>query len=286
LARGYWRRPELTAERFVANRFDAQRSPRLFRTGDVGRFRANGEIEYLGRIDNQVKLRGMRIELGEIEEALSSHPQVRQGMVALDGDGEQGLVAYVTVNNTEHMPTASELRRYLRGKLPEHMVPGSYRRVEQWPLLPSGKVDRRAIAGMTAVPLPEAESWAAPRTEVERKLAAIWEELLKLRPIGIDQNFFELGGHSLLALQVMARIRSQFDVELAVRILFEGATIAALAAEVEKAQKLGLKARTPILQRRERLKQASSPEALLAQLDNLSPSELQSLLQRALEGKR
>jgi acyl carrier protein len=165
------------------------------------------------------------------------------------------------------------------------MVPASYRVVEQWPLLPSGKVDRRAVAGMRTELLGEAESWAAPRTEVESKLAGIWEELLKVQPIGIDQNFFELGGHSLLALQVMARIRSQFEVELGVRILFEGATIAGLAGEVEKAQKLGQKARAPIMRRRGRTEQASSAEALLAQLDNLSASELQSLLQRALQSK-
>ena len=298
LARGYWRRPELTAERFVANPFAsgdfaaadsvAAGSSRLFRTGDAGRYRSTGEIEYAGRMDNQVKLRGMRIELGEIEAVLRSHPQVGEGMVAVSGEGEQaGLVAYVrfTEAEKEKQPVAGagELRRYMRSKLPEHMVPASYREVERWPLLPSGKVDRRAVAAMATVPLAEGESWAAPRTEVERRLAAIWEELLKVQPIGIEQNFFELGGHSLLALQVMARIRSQFEVELGVRILFEGATIAGLAAEVEKAQKLGVKARAPILPRRARA--ASSPEALLAQLDNLSASELQSLLQRALQSK-
>ncbi|MGB7129341.1 MAG: phosphopantetheine-binding protein, partial [Candidatus Sulfotelmatobacter sp.] len=235
------------------------------------------------------KLRGMRMELGEIEAVLRSHPRVGEGMVAVGGEGEQaGLVAYVMFAEAEKekeqgVAGAGELRRYMRSKLPEHMVPASYREVEHWPLLPSGKVDRRAVAAMATVPLAEGESWAAPRTEVERKLAAIWEELLKVQPIGIEQNFFELGGHSLLALQVMARIRSQFEVELGVRILFEGATIAGLAAEVEKAQKLGVKARAPILPRRARA--ASSPEALLAQLDNLSASELQSLLQRALQSK-
>ncbi|MFY9978849.1 MAG: amino acid adenylation domain-containing protein, partial [Candidatus Sulfotelmatobacter sp.] len=292
LARGYWRRPELTAERFVANPFAAigsaaASSSRLFRTGDAGRFRSTGEIEYAGRMDNQVKLRGMRMELGEIEAVLRSHPRVGEGMVGVSGEGEQaGLVAYVRFAEAEKEPAivgAGELRRYMRSKLPEHMVPASYREVEHWPLLPSGKVDRRAVAAMATVALAEGESWAAPRTEVERKLAAIWEELLKVQLIGIEQNFFELGGHSLLALQVMARIRSQFEVELGVRILFEGATIAGLAAEVEKAQKLGVKARAPILPRRARA--ASSPEALLAQLDNLSASELQSLLQRALQSK-
>jgi acyl-coenzyme A synthetase/AMP-(fatty) acid ligase/acyl carrier protein len=290
LARGYWKRPELTGERFVGNKFAGDGGLRLFRTGDVGRYRADGEIEYVGRMDNQVKLRGMRVELGEIEAVLRGHPQVREGMVGVGGEGEQqGLVGYVRLSggkgNGQRGLRAVELRRYMRSKLPEHMVPGSYRVVGEWPLLPSGKVDRRRVAEMETELLGEGESWAGPGTEVERKLAKIWEELLKVEGIGIEQNFFELGGHSLLALQVMARIRKQFEVELAVRILFEGATIAGLAAEVEKAQKLGVKARGPILPRRARTEVASSAEALLAQLDNLSASELQTLLQRALQSK-
>jgi acyl-coenzyme A synthetase/AMP-(fatty) acid ligase/acyl carrier protein len=282
LARGYWRRPELTAERFVANPFLP--SSQLFRTGDLGRFRANGEIEYLGRVDNQVKVRGMRIELGEIEAVLAAHAEVREAVVALAGEGEQQrLAAYVMVGNGQTL-TAGELRRFLRSKLPEHMIPASYRRLEQWPLLPSGKVDRKAVAAMAGVALADAEGIAAPRTEVEGKLAAMWQELLKVESVGIDQNFFELGGHSLLALQVMARIRSIFEVELPVRSLFEESTIAGLAAEVEKAQRLGQKARPPIVPRRTRTGTAGT-EALLAQLDNLSPSELQTLLQRALDSK-
>jgi acyl carrier protein len=263
----------------------SEQSPRLYRTGDLGRYRANGEIEYLGRVDNQVKLRGMRIELGEIEAVLASHPLVREAVVGLSGEVEQQrLVAYVTSSNGQ-APGAAELRRYVRGKLPEHMVPSSYHRLEQWPLLPSGKVDRKAVAALGGVALADGEGAAAPRTEVERQLAGIWQELLKLDSVGSDQNFFELGGHSLLALQVMARIRSIFEVELPVRSLFEESTIAGLAAEVEKAQKLGLKARTPILPRRVRTA-APSAEALLDQLDNLSATELQSLLQRVLDGKQ
>jgi amino acid adenylation domain-containing protein len=286
LARGYWRRPELTAERFVQNRLAPERSPRLYRTGDVGRFKANGEIEYLGRVDSQVKLRGMRLELGEIEAVLSSHEGVREAVVALMPD-EQRLAAFVrTQSGNGHGPSAGDLRRFLRARLPEHMVPASYSRLERWPLLPSGKVDRQAVLRAAAVPLKDHDGQAAPRTDVERKLAAVWQELLKLERVGIEQNFFELGGHSLLALQVMARIRSLFEVELPVRSLFEEPTLAALAAAVEKAQALGLKARTPVLQRRPRPQTESpSPEALLAQLDNLSPDELQSLLQRVLQGK-
>jgi amino acid adenylation domain-containing protein len=281
LAQGYWRRPELTAERFVANPVAVERSPRLYRTGDLGRFKAAGEIEYLGRVDSQVKLRGMRLELGEIEAVLGTHPGVREAVVGLTAD-QQRLAAYVTVEDGT-APAAGELRRYLRARLPEHMVPASYSRLEEWPLLPSGKVDRKAVLAAAAVPLSDYDGLTAPRTEVEQKLAAVWQELLKLEQVGVDQNFFELGGHSLLALQVMARIRSLFEVELPVRSLFEEPTLAALAAEVEKAQALGLKARTPILQRRARPAAASpSPEALLAQLDNLSAADLQSLIQRVL----
>ncbi len=284
LARGYWRRPELTAERFVQNPAAPERSPRLYRTGDVGRFKATGEIEYLGRVDSQVKLRGMRLELGEIEAVLGTHPGVREAVVALTAD-QQRLAAYVTVDNGT-APSAGELRRFLRARLPEHMVPASYSCLEQWPLLPSGKLDRKAVLRAPAVPLADHDGLVAPRTEVERKLAAIWQELLKLERVGIDQNFFELGGHSLLALQVMARIRSLFEVELPVRRLFEEPTLAALGAAVETAQALGVKARAPILQRSARPVVASqSPEALTTQLDNLSATELQSLLQRVLRDK-
>jgi amino acid adenylation domain-containing protein len=285
LARGYWRRPELTGERFVANPIAGQRSPRLYRTGDVGRWRANGEIEYVGRVDNQVKVRGMRIELGEIEAVLGTHPQVKQAVVGVSGEGEQQrLQAYVQSGNGQG-PTAGELRRYVRGKLPEHMVPTSYRRVEGWPLLPSGKVDRKAVAGMGGVALAEGEGGGGgPRTEVEKKLAGMWQELLKVEGIGVEQNFFELGGHSLLALQVMARIRNIFEVELPVRSLFEAGTIGGLAVAVEEARRQGRKVRTPIVARKGRGEKAS-PEALLAQLDQMSSSELQSLLQRVLDGK-
>jgi amino acid adenylation domain-containing protein len=289
LARGYWGRAELTAERFVANPFGQEAGSRLYRTGDVGRWRANGEIEYLGRVDNQVKLRGMRVELGEVEAVLGRHVGVEEAVVELSGEGEQQrLTAYVRVSGAEGTGatevTAGELRRFMRGQLPEHMVPASYRRMGEWPLLPSGKVDRRAVARAGGEALKEGEGWAAPRTEVEAKLAGMWQELLKLERVGIDQNFFELGGHSLLALQVMARIRSQLGVELAVRSLFEGATIAALALEVEKAERLGQKARPSIVPRQAR-SASDQPEALLAQLDTLSPAELETLLQRMRNSK-
>jgi acyl carrier protein len=287
LARGYLHRPDLTAERFVENWLGPEKSPRLYRTGDLGRFRSNGEIEYLGRVDNQVKLRGLRIELGEVESVLASHPQVGEAVVMVSGEGEQQkLTAYVVLNEEgKGAPSAGELRRYLRAKLPEHMVPAGYWKVDALPLLSSGKVNRSAVAACGGKLLVDKEELAGPRNEVEAKLAEIWRELLEVEQVGMEQNFFELGGHSLLVLQVTARIRRVFEVELAVRSVFDAPTIAGLALEVEKAQATGLKARAPILQSRPR-NGAVSREALLAQLDNLSSAELQSLLQRVLDGKQ
>src|SRR5207237_243087 len=146
LALGYWRQPELTAERFVENRIAPERWARLYRTGDLGRWRKNGELEYLGRVDSEVKVRGMRIDLGEIETVLRSEERIEEAVVELRGEGgEQRLVAYVVASEESRVPSARELRRYLRTKLPEHMVPSSYVLVEEMPLLPSGKVNRRAL---------------------------------------------------------------------------------------------------------------------------------------------
>jgi acyl-coenzyme A synthetase/AMP-(fatty) acid ligase/acyl carrier protein len=294
LALGYWRQPELTAERFVENKIAPEKSKRLYRTGDLGRWRLvrdkagneTGELEYLGRRDSEVKVRGMRIELGEIETVLGRHEWVEEAVVELSGTGvEQRLIAYVVGKGTEGTaPSARELRRYVRTKLPEHMVPASFVKVEELPLLSSGKVNRRALSTTAGVSLAE-QGIVAPRTEVERKLAAMWAEVLKLKEVGVDQNFFELGGHSLLVLQVMARIRREFDVELGVRTMFEEPTIAGLGIEVEKAQATGIKSRTPALERRPRPAANVSREALLAQLDTLSADDVETLLKRVLDAK-
>jgi acyl carrier protein len=286
LALGYWRQPELTAERFVANPIAPEQSARLYKTGDLGRWKRNGEIEYLGRIDSEVKVRGMRIDLQEIETVLAGQEGIEEAVVELTGEGgdEARLVAYV-VPTAKGVVNARELRRYLRTKLPEHMVPARYVQMEKLPLLPSGKVDRRALEETSGVALSE-QGLVRPRTEVERKLAEIWVELLKTKEVGVEQNFFELGGHSLLVLQVLARIRRMFEVELAVRTMFEEPTIAGLAKEVEKAEALGLKTKMPVLERRARPEvAAASREALLAQLDTLSAEDVQSLLKRVLDAK-
>jgi amino acid adenylation domain-containing protein len=286
LALGYWNRAALTAERFVENPIAPEQSKRLYRTGDLGRWRGDGEIEYLGRVDGEVKLRGMRIDLGEIESVLLSHAGVREGaVIRVEEGGEARLVAYLVPEDREKAD-GRELRRYLRSKLPEHMVPGRFVQVAELPLLSSGKVNRRALATVEGVVLSE-QGTVAPRTAVEQKLAGMWREVLKVGEVGVDQNFFELGGHSLLVLQVMVRIRREFDVELGVRTMFEEPTIAELAIEVEKARAMGMKAQTPVLERRAppRAAESATREALLAQLDRLSADDVQTLLKRALDAK-
>jgi len=234
-----------------------------------------------------VKLRGMRIDLGEIESVLASHAGLREAAVErVEEGGEARLVAYLVAEDGEKAD-GRELRQYLRSKLPEHMVPARFVQVAEMPLLPSGKVNRRALATVEGVVLSE-QGMVAPRTAVEQKLAGMWREVLKVGKVGVDQNFFELGGHSLLVLQVMVRIRREFDVELGVRTMFEEPTIAELAIEVEKARAMGMKAQTPVLERRARPRVAENAtrEALLAQLDTLSADDVQTLLKHVLDAKQ
>jgi acyl carrier protein len=208
-------------------------------------------------------------------------------MVSGEGD-QQKLTAYVVVKEDgKAAPSAGEMRRYLRTKLPEHMVPAGYWGVERLPLLPSGKVNRGALAESGAKPLVDREELGEPRNEVEAKLAEIWRELLEVEQVGMEQNFFELGGHSLLVLQVTARIRRIFEVELMVRSVFEAPTIAGLALEVEKARALGQKARTPISQRSRHSAAAdASQDELLVQLEKLSAEEARNLLRTLLDEKQ
>jgi len=288
LARGYLNRAELTAERFVANAVSPEQSTRLYRTGDVGRYRANGDLEYVGRVDQQVKLRGQLIELGEIETVLTRHAAIRQAVVGVTGRGEQQkLAAYLVMQEGAAVPKVGELRQQLRAKLPEAMVPSSYWRIERVPLLPSGKVNRAELAGAGGVVLGDEAEQVGPRNEVEAKLAEIWRELLKVEQVGMEQNFFELGGHSLLVLQLTARIRRALEVELPVRSVFEAPTIAGLALEVDKARALGLKPRTPIVHLRPRVlaREQLTEEALLLQLEKLTAEEITTLLKAMLDEK-
>ncbi|MFP2930911.1 amino acid adenylation domain-containing protein, partial [Pyxidicoccus sp. 3LG] len=231
LARGYLGRPALTAERFLPHPFSSEPGARLYRTGDLVRWRADGSLEFMGRADEQVKVRGFRIEPGEIEAALLRHPDVREAVVLAreDGPGGKRLVAYVV----PHVPAAA-LRDFLQALLPEHMVPSAFVPLEALPLTPNGKVDRKALpapgAGATVA---HEEGSVAPRTETERRVAAIWSELLGVAPIGVEDNFFELGGHSLLATQAISRLRESFGVEVPLQRLFEEPTVAALALHLE-----------------------------------------------------
>ena len=286
VARGYLNRPELTAQRFVANSPNAEAFPRLYRTGDLGRWRNNGNIECLGRADTQIKLRGMRIELGEVELVIARHPAVQQAVVIVTGQAEQQkLSAYLVVKTREAALSAAELRRHVRSLLPEYMAPAEYFQLDRLPLLPSGKVNRGALADAGATLLADEQTWIGPRNEMEAQLAAIWTELLKVEKLGVDQNFFELGGHSLLVLQMTARIRRSLGVDLQARTVFEAPTIAALAEKVEAVRVLGVTARIPALHRAHSQK-TSAQETILTQLHSLPPEEAQSLLKAMLEEKQ
>ncbi|MGE0127956.1 MAG: amino acid adenylation domain-containing protein [Blastocatellales bacterium] len=246
LARGYLNRPELTAERFVPNPFSNESGARLYRTGDLARYMPDGAIEFLGRGDHQVKLRGMRIELGEIEAALSQHPAVREAVVVAREDvaGDKRLVAYL-VNNQHPAPTAGELRAFLKERLPEYMAPTAFVTLGAMPLTPNGKVDRRALPKPDKA-RPDLESaFVAPRNSVEETLAEIAAQLLRIEKPGIHDNFFELGGHSLLATQLISRVRNAFQVELPLRSVFTAPTIAELAEAIEKAMESGGAPRAP-----------------------------------------
>jgi aspartate racemase len=231
VARGYVNRPDLTAEKFIPDPFSRNRGARLYKTGDLVRYRSDGNIEFLGRVDNQIKIRGFRVELEEIEQALRSHSGVLDCVVVLheDSDGDKRLCAYV-VREPRSELKSSELRNYLKTKLPSYMVPASFELIEALPLLPSGKINRRALPTPRFTRLEADESFVAPRTPIERLLAVEWCDVLKLERIGIHDNFFELGGHSLLAAKVVSRVRTSLEVEFGMVDLFQAPTIAGLAA--------------------------------------------------------
>jgi amino acid adenylation domain-containing protein len=244
VARGYQARPELTAEKFVSDALSTTPGAMLYRTGDLARWRSDGIVEYLGRVDNQVKLRGFRIELGEIEEALLRHPAVRQCVVLVreDAGSDKRLVGYVSFEPGTDA-SAAELRDFLRGGLPDYMVPTAFVVLDSIPLNANGKADRktlmaRPLEGVATVEAPSDVPYAAPRTTIEHELLAIWESLLPRRPIGIRDDFFEIGGHSLLAMRMLLEIERVRGRRLPVATLFEHTTIESLAqvitAEVER----------------------------------------------------
>jgi amino acid adenylation domain-containing protein len=268
LARGYHRRPDLTVERFLPNPFSAEAGQRLYRTGDLARYHEDGAIEYLGRADHQVKLRGFRVELGELEAVLLEHQAVREAAVTIgpDASGNQRLVAYVAPKNgngSSHLNeqdllkgieqeelgnghrkaridlSTESLRSHIAARVPPYLVPSAIVVLDRMPQLPNGKVDRRGLPAPEAILSEIKSTYIAPRTPVEEVIARIWEDVLGLTQISVTANFFELGGHSLLATQVASRLREALGCEMPLRRLFELPTIVELAAAVEQEKKIG-----------------------------------------------
>ena len=239
LAHGYLNRPDLTAEKFIPDPFSRERGARLYRTGDLARFASEGDIEFMGRLDHQVKIRGNRIELSEIEAVLTQHELVNAAVVIVRNDepGEQRLVAYVVppqADEEERLPVSS-LHRHLKEKLPDYMIPAAFVMLKALPLLPNGKVDRNALPRPEAVRPELEQEFVAPRTPVEELLAGIWSQVLNIERIGVNDSFFELGGHSLLVTQIVTRARAAFKIDLPLRSIFDHQTIAQLAEAVEQA---------------------------------------------------
>jgi acyl-CoA synthetase (AMP-forming)/AMP-acid ligase II/acyl carrier protein len=273
VTRGYLGRPELTAERFVT-----VDGGRFYRTGDLARWSVAGELEFLGRGDDQIKIRGFRVELGEIEAALAAHPAVAEAAVTARREraapgrpadsGDLRLVGYV-VPRPGAAPDTGELRDFLRAGLPDYMVPTAFVTLGELPLTPHGKVDRRA--------LPEPERTAAgagrstaPRTPTEERLAELWCEVLGVRRVGIEDNFLALGGHSLLAMQLITRVRGAFSIDLPLRMLYETSSLEELAAAVAAAQAAQ--------------SDAAALAQLLDELEQMRPDEVQAALSTEAEG--
>ena len=230
LARGYLKRPELTAEKFVGDPFGQEPEGRLYKTGDLVRYLPNGEIEFLERIDHQTKIRGFRIELGEIEAVLRQHPAVAETVVVVreDAPGDQRLTAYL-VPTQGSAPTVGALRDLLKEKLPEYMVPSAFVTLSVMPLTPNGKVNRRALPPPEQLDLAPKENFAPSKGVLESQLIKIWESVLRVRPIGVQHNFFELGGHSLLAVRIMQRVEQTCGKALPIATFFQAPTIEQLA---------------------------------------------------------
>ncbi|WNG57626.1 amino acid adenylation domain-containing protein [Archangium gephyra] len=272
LARGYLGKPELTGERFVPSPFG--NGERLYRTGDRARWRKDGRLEYLGRGDEQVKVRGHRIELGEVEAGLLGHPGVREALVVVREDvpGDKRLVAYVVARPGQALESA-EVRASLARKMPAYLVPQAVVVLAQLPLLPNGKVDRKALPAPEQAGSTRPEEYVAPRTETERKLAGLWAEVLRREKVGLHDNFFEAGGHSLLAMQLVARVRDAFRVELPLRNVFEAPTVQVMAERLSRMVATAGSAKAPLLKRglRERALPLSFAQQRLWFLEQLAP---------------
>lgn len=268
LARGYLNRADLTAEKFIPDPFSQKQGARLYRTGDLARFLPDGNIEFLGRADHQVKVRGYRIELGEIEALLLQHPAIAEAVVVAraEQEGDKRLVGYFVLRADfkDKAPSSSELRNYLKANLPDYMVPGIFMAIDQMPRTPIGKVDRKAL------PVPDRDrpelehEYVAPRNPVEQMIADLWAKTIGIEKVGVYDNFFDLGGHSLMATQIISRLRNMYNVEIPLRKLFEAPTVANLALVIAEAQAA----------------QVGEEELgkMLDELDGLSEEEVEKLL--------
>jgi acyl-coenzyme A synthetase/AMP-(fatty) acid ligase/acyl carrier protein len=231
VARGYLNRPELTAERFVNDPFITQSKAKMYRSGDLARHRPNGVIEYLGRVDYQIKLRGFRIELGEIEAILESHPEVHQAVVVLqEENNNKQLIAYYLGTK---MIEVIDLKNHISAHLPDYMIPAQFVYMDEFPLGSSGKVKRSELPPVDIKQINQEIVYVAPRTDLEEMVAEIWSEILEIEKIGVHDNFFELGGHSLTAIRLMSRVIEAFDLTLPINLVFEKPTIATYSAHIE-----------------------------------------------------
>lgn len=249
LARGYLRRPELTEEKFIRVVLPGERlERRLYRTGDLARWNAAGELEFLGRLDGQVKVRGCRIELGEIEATLHAHPSAQQSIVIARPDerGQMLLIAYVLVQPDSKPASETELLEFLRAKLPAYMVPSGIVSLDRWPLTANGKIDRKALPSLAGRSNDSREPFAAPRTALEQAIAKVWEDVLGCAAVGLADNFFDLGGHSLLAAQAVTRVSAVLPATVSVRLLFDQPTLAGFSREVELRLESNPAARGPL----------------------------------------
>ncbi|HVR95612.1 MAG TPA: non-ribosomal peptide synthetase, partial [Thermoanaerobaculia bacterium] len=261
LARSYHSRPDLTAEKFLPDPFAEEPGARMYRTADLVRWLPDGDLDFLGRLDHQVKIRGLRIELGEIETVLGQHPAVREAAVLAreDRPGDKRLVAYVVTG--EAALAVEDLRAFLGERLPGYMVPAAFVLLDALPLTSNGKVDRRAL------PAPELEpvqDFVAPRNPVEQVLAGIWREVLQVERVGVLDDFFELGGHSLRAVQTITRIRNTFEIDIQLRDVFDAPTVADLAAS--------------ILERPAWRERVETTAALMIAVDAMSEEEIEAML--------
>ena len=235
LAAGYLHRPKLTNERFIPHLFCSEPEAKLFKTGDLARYRSNGQIEFLGRVDDQIKVRGYRIEVGEIEAALAQHSGIKESVVTAQTDrsGDFKLVAY-WIGASAQTPAATELRQFLASKLPGFMVPSSFIRLEKLPLNPNGKVDRSKLASVSVVHTPSTQSFISPKTDIEEKLVEIWKHILQTEHVGVEDNFFDLGGHSLLMMRVHNQLEVRLNCKISIVELFQYPTIRTLAQRLSQ----------------------------------------------------